>query len=218
MVSDIAYHNHLLAAAQAETDRQPNYRNCSNFGSKRGVNRVRSRAFRNRLTKLNTGLQENKGKVGRPTLWLPLNYPGYPGYEYRLTDGAIRNDSRNIIQDIISGDFVFVSLKGCWGEREYLSKGEVIARAHLGPRLWRCWVCDKNIDIPIDIVHVNGDATDCAPANLAYQTVEHEARAHELRCLEALMSARPVRLAPRCGFHTRGSRNIERPGRYSMAA
>lgn len=164
------------------------------------------------------GIQENKGKVGRPTLWLPLKYPGYPGYEYRLTDGAIRNGSRNIIQDIISGDFVFVSLKACWGERDYLSKGEVIARSHLGPRLWHCWVCDKHIDIAIDIVHLNGDATDCSPANLAYQIVESEARKHELRCLEALMSARPVPRAPRSGFSTPGSRNIDRPGRYSLVA
>ncbi|TAM63548.1 hypothetical protein [Mycobacterium sp.] len=157
--------------------------------------------------------------MGRPTLWLPLRIPGYrPDYQYRFTDGAIRNGSRNIIQDTIDGDFVYVTLESYWGERDYVSKGEVLARAHLGPRLWRCWVCDKHVDIPIDIVHLNGISTDNTPANLAYKIVEHEARKHELRCLEALMSARPVARAPRSGFRVSGYRLIERPARYSLAA
>lgn len=148
-----------------------------------------------------------------------MRIPGLRGdYEYRLTDGKIRNGSHHILQDFIDGDRVYVTLESDDGEREHWNKRAVIAQAHLGPPKWHCWVCTRAVDVQIVIWHRNGDLLDCTPDNLAYLTNTNHTRAHELQCLEALMSTPPVARAPRAGFGVLGDRLIERRPRYSMAA
>jgi hypothetical protein len=158
--------------------------------------------------------------VGRQTIWLPIKIPGIRPdfYEYRLTDSKIRNGSHNNIKDQIDGEHVYVTLESDDGEREQWNKREVIALAHRGPPEWRCWVCTQAIDVQIVILHRNGDLLDCAPDNLAYLANPDHARAHELQCLEVLMSLPPVARAPRSGFRVLGDRLVERPRRYSLAA
>jgi hypothetical protein len=130
--------------------------------------------------------------LGRPTIWLPFSIPGVrPGYEYRRTDGAIRNGSHNILKDHFDGVHVWVTLESPHGNRTLWNKREVIARAHLGLPEWRCWVCSKAIDIDIHPVQANGDPLDHSPTNIVYDMDLEAARQHELGCLEALMSARP---------------------------
>lgn len=150
---------------------------------------------------------------------MPIRIPGLRrDYEYRVSDGAIRNGSHNIIKDQFDGERVYVTLESDDGDREHWCKRGVIALAHLGRPQWRCWVCTRIVDVHIAVMHHNGDLLDFTPRNLAYLTNPDQTRAHELQCLEALMSAPPVVRAPRSGFRVLGDRLIERPHRYPMAA
>lgn len=136
-----------------------------------------------------------------------------------MTDGAIRNGSRNILADYLDGDDVYVKVEAFDGRREKLLKKDLIALAVFGPLpQYDCSVCGRQFPCPMQVVQLNGDRTDTSPANLKCVYVPKKAatRRHEFECLDDLMNE-PSRLRSDTGLHPFASPS-PRKGRISGKA
>jgi hypothetical protein len=142
----------------------------------------------------------------RPRLWLPLKLQILrQDYEYRTTDGAIRNGSRNILADYLDGDDVYVKVEAFDGRREKLLKKDLIALAIFGPPpQYGCPVCGREFPCPMQVEQLNGDRRDTSPENLKCVYVSGAAQEHEFDCLDELMHG-PSRLRSDTGPHPSGS-------------
>jgi hypothetical protein len=120
----------------------------------------------------------------------------WPGYEYRVTDGAIRNgSSRTLLTEFLNGDELCVKVKLAQGGRVIAAVKELIALEVYGPApRFTCPVCgDVIMSVRSRVEHLNGDKRDSSPTNLKYVSDRDAERLHEILCLEELMMQPPAR-------------------------
>jgi hypothetical protein len=118
----------------------------------------------------------------RPKIWDALRVRFLrPGYEFRSTDGAIRNHCRHVLTDHWEDMDLVVAVETFHGLRLKLPRKDLIARSCYGPPPRpRCPYCGLRSSWAT--VQINGQRTDCRPENLAYVPV-HE----HLLCLANIM-------------------------------